>query len=141
MWMPPVCADRTTNQKIHGYDFPSTATTAPKFVATNTPGVKTPDVIAVETAEGTLKINGVPRGASGTPVATGKGLEYPIPPGTPELSPNVASVRVMDPVTSGKYQYPDGYVVYMKKSGQAINPLTGQTVSNADPMAHIPLKK
>ena len=68
-------------------------------------------------------------------------MEYPIPPGTAELHPNVVAVRVMDPVTAGKYQYPNGYAVYMNKSGQTVSPLTGQTVSNADPMAHIPLKK
>lgn len=59
--------------------------------------------------------------------------------GTPEISEKVASVRIMDPVTSGKYQYPNGYAVYMNSSSQTINPLTGQTIAKTDPYAHIPL--
>ncbi|MBL1079597.1 SHOCT domain-containing protein [Nocardia sp. 2] len=84
-------------------------------------------------------IPGVPAGATGTPTPTGKGIEYPIPSGTAGLDSKVTSIRVMDPVTTGKYQYPNGYVVYMNKSGQTVNPLTGRTVSNADPYAHIEL--
>ena len=45
----------------------------------------------------------------------------------------------MDPVTTGKYQYPNGYAVYMNEGGQTVNPLTGQTISNSDPYAHIGL--
>lgn len=45
----------------------------------------------------------------------------------------------MDPITSGKYQYPKGYAMYMNGSGQSINPLTGQTIANSSPFAHIPL--
>jgi hypothetical protein len=45
----------------------------------------------------------------------------------------------MDPLTTGKYQYPNGYAVYMNEKGQSVNPLTGQTISNSDPFAHIPL--
>ncbi|MFD4524187.1 polymorphic toxin-type HINT domain-containing protein [Streptomyces sp. NPDC058470] len=81
----------------------------------------------------------LPRGAAGTPVVTGKGWAYDIPAGTKGLDPRVAQVRVMDPVTTGKYQYPNGYVVYMNKAGQSVNPLTGQTVSKADPYNHIPI--
>lgn len=29
-------------------------------------------------------------------------------------------------------------VVYMNKSGQTINPMTGQTVGHSDPWAHLP---
>jgi hypothetical protein len=43
-------------------------------------------------------------------------------------------------VTTGKYQYPNGYAVYMNGSGQTINPLTGQTIGNSHPFAHIPLQ-
>jgi hypothetical protein len=50
---------------------------------------------------GDLRLPGVPYGVIGVPVKTGKGLEYAIPPGTPELDPRVTSIRVMDPVTSG----------------------------------------
>ncbi|KPI21410.1 RHS repeat-associated core domain containing protein-containing protein [Actinobacteria bacterium OK074] len=81
----------------------------------------------------------LPRGAAGTPVTTGKGWAYDIPAGTAGLDPRVAQVRVMDPVTTGKYQYPKGYVVYMNESGQSVNPLTGQTVGRADPYNHIPI--
>ncbi|WP_457757994.1 DUF6531 domain-containing protein [Streptomyces niveiscabiei] len=79
----------------------------------------------------------LPKGATGTPVQTGKGWAYDIPAGTTGLDPRVTQVRVMDPVTTGKYQYPNGYVVYMNKAGQSVNPLTGQTVSKADPYNHI----
>lgn len=81
----------------------------------------------------------LPKGAAGTPVATGKGWAYDIPAGTKGLDPRAVQVRVMDPVTTGKYQYPNGYVVYMNKAGQSVNPLTGQTVSKADPYNHIPI--
>ncbi|MFI6344144.1 DUF6531 domain-containing protein [Streptomyces sp. NPDC050560] len=81
----------------------------------------------------------LPKGATGTPVATGKGWAYDIPSGTKGLDPRVQQVRVMDPVTTGKYQYPNGYVVYMNKAGQSVNPLTGQTVGKADPYNHIPI--
>lgn len=97
---------------------------------------KAPSIVRV----GEFKLPGVPRGATGTPVQTGKGLEYEIPRGTPELDPRVTHVRVMDPVTSGKYQYPDGYAVYMNKAGQTVDPLTGQTIGPKNPLAHIPLK-
>jgi hypothetical protein len=87
-----------------------------------------------------FKLPAVPKGTDGTQVLTGKGLEYKIPEGTPELSPNVWSIRIMDPVTTGKYQYPNGYAVYMNNRGQTINPITGRTVGSSDPFAHIPLE-
>lgn len=65
---------------------------------------------------GELKLPGVPSGASGVPVQTGKGLEYAIPRGTPEIDPRVTGIRIMDPVTTGKYQYPNGYAVYMNEA-------------------------
>ncbi|MBB5866623.1 hypothetical protein F4553_000002 [Allocatelliglobosispora scoriae] len=46
----------------------------------------------------------------------------------------------MDPITTGKFTYPNGYVVYMNAQGQTINPLTGRTnVGKADPFAHVGL--
>jgi hypothetical protein len=48
----------------------------------------------------------------------------------------VAGVRVMDPVTSGKYLYPNGYVSYFNEGGQAVNPFTGQTIARSDPFWH-----
>lgn len=81
----------------------------------------------------------LPEGAPGVPVDSGKGFAYDIPSGTEGLDPRVVQVRVMDPVTTGRYQYPNGYVVYMNKAGQSVNPLTGQTISRADPYNHIPI--
>jgi uncharacterized lipoprotein YddW (UPF0748 family) len=45
----------------------------------------------------------------------------------------------MDPTTTGRYPYPNGYAVYMNSLTQTINPLTGQTIADADPLAHISL--
>lgn len=94
---------------------------------------KAPQVLRV----GEVKLPAVPKGAVGKPTQTGKGIEYSIPRGTPELSDKVARLRVMDPVTNGAYQYPNGYAVYMNSSGQTINPLTGQTITNFHPFAHL----
>lgn len=88
----------------------------------------------------TVPLPGVPKGVVGTSVRTGKGLEYAIPRGTAEISERVASIRIMDPVTTGKYVYPNGYAVYMNAQGQRVNPLTGQMIDDlSDPFAHIPL--
>ena len=81
----------------------------------------------------------LPEGAPGVPVNSGRGFAYDIPAGTRGLNSRVVQVRVMDPVTTGPYQYPNGYVVYMNRTGQSVNPLTGQTVSRADPYNHIPI--
>jgi hypothetical protein len=81
----------------------------------------------------------LPKGATGVPVDTGKGFTYDIPAGTAGLDPRVTQVRIMDPVTTGKYQYPNGYVVYMNKAGQSVNPLTGQTIAKSSPYNHLPL--
>ncbi len=42
----------------------------------------------------------------------------------------------MDPVTSGKFLYPNGYVSYLNEGGQTVNPFTGQTISPSDPFWH-----
>ena len=110
----------------------------PRLTKTSTAAgaaARAPSVIEV----GGLKLPGVPRGLTGTPTRSGKGLEYRIPRGTPELDPRVASIRVMDPVTTGKYHYRNGYVTYMNSGGQAVNPLTGRTLQPSDPLWHIPL--
>ncbi len=111
------------------------AGTAPAAISAANSGLRAPQVLRV----GDVKLSAVPKGAVGTPAQTGKGMEYVIPRGTPEISDRVASVRIMDPVTSGKYQYPNGYAVYMNGLGQTINPLTGQTIANSNLFAHIPL--
>jgi hypothetical protein len=91
---------------------------------------------------GNLKLPGVPKGAVGTLVKTGKGVEYAIPPGTPELDPRVTKIRIMDPRTDGLYDAPHGYAVYMNEATQTVNPLTGRTISDwSDPFAHIPLPR
>ncbi|MGZ4620497.1 MAG: RHS repeat-associated core domain-containing protein [Blastococcus sp.] len=95
----------------------------------------TPAVIRV----GDLKLPGVPKGAVGTITKNGKGLQYTIPRGTPELDERVTGIRVMDPTTTGKYPYPTGRVMYVNEQGQTVNPLTGETVTPSDPFAHIPL--
>jgi hypothetical protein len=45
----------------------------------------------------------------------------------------------MNPTTTGKYPYPQGYAVYMNADQQTVNPLTGQTISPSHPFAHLPL--
>lgn len=82
----------------------------------------------------------VPEGATGSVVSNGKGTIYDIPRGTEGLDPRVARVRVMEPTVSGPYQYPSGYAVYENAAGQAVNPITGRTISKHDPYWHIPLQ-
>jgi hypothetical protein len=85
------------------------------------------------------EIIAVPEGAVGpTMVRTGKGIEFTGGSGGRGLDPRVTSVRVMDPVTTGKYPYPNGYVSYSNAAEQAVNPVTGGTVSKTDPWWHIP---
>ncbi|RLK60072.1 RHS repeat-associated core domain-containing protein [Actinokineospora cianjurensis] len=71
---------------------------------------------------------------------TGKGLIYHIPPGTPGVDPKVFYVRVMEPVTKGKYQYPNGYVSYLNKMRDPIHPLTGNSIPTSHPYRHIPIE-
>ena len=81
----------------------------------------------------------VPDGAVGpTAVDSGKGFQFTGGSGGHGLDPRTTDVRIMDPVTTGKHQYPDGYVSYSNGSGQAVNPYTGQTVGKADPWWHWP---
>ncbi len=81
----------------------------------------------------------VPNGAVGpTAVDSGKGFQFTGGSGGHGLDPRTTDVRIMDPVTTGKNQYPDGYVSYSNGSGQAVNPYTGQTVGKADPWWHWP---
>ncbi len=79
----------------------------------------------------------VPGGSSGPVPTRGPGFQY--------LHPNgQTSVRIMDPVTSGPYQYPTGYVVYHNPQGQTLaGPNTNRTGSrsgNGAPNYHIPIK-
>ncbi|WP_103533739.1 polymorphic toxin-type HINT domain-containing protein [Streptomyces sp. SM11] len=52
---------------------------------------------------------------------------------------SVKFVRVMDPVTSGKYQYPNGYITYANEVGQFINPHTGKTIDKFSDYWHVPI--
>lgn len=84
----------------------------------------------------------VPAGASGPiPATTGKGFQFVGGSGGHGLSPKTTDVRFMDPVTSGKYQYPTGYGSYgngAQPVSQTINPYTGKTLAPSDPWWHIP---
>jgi RHS repeat-associated protein len=87
---------------------------------------------------GKVTLPAVSEGSVGTATYSGRGLTYPIGEGTPGLSSKVVSIRIMDPVIKGPYQYPSGYAVYMNSSGATVNPLTGQPgLLNTDPWAHI----
>jgi hypothetical protein len=47
----------------------------------------------------------------------------------------------MDPVTEGKYQYPNGYVVCMNKMGQSVNLLAGQALGKENLCNHFPIPR
>ena len=83
----------------------------------------------------------IPKGATGPVSATsGKGFQFIEGVGGNGLSPKATGFRFMDPVTTGKYQYPGGYGSYFNKAGQTINPLTGQTIAPSNSWWHIPAK-
>jgi hypothetical protein len=97
---------------------------------------KAPDFIV--SPGGTVFV--VPKGASGPfPVASGKGFQYTGGSGGSGLNPKAADLRIMDPVTSGKYQYPTGYGSYGNAANpsQTINPYTGKTIAPSDSWWHI----
>lgn len=87
-----------------------------------------------------------PSGAVGpTPVVNdaGKttGFAFTGGSGGPGLDPRVTDVRIMDPTPpkGASPGYPSGYATYQNATGQGVNPSTGQTIPNKDPMRHIPL--
>jgi hypothetical protein len=97
-------------------------------------GVGGPDFIVHPNGE----IVAVPTGATGpTPVASGKGMQFTGGSGGHGLDARVTDVRVMDPVTGGKYPHPNGYVSYSNGAGQTVDPTTGQTISRSDPNWHL----
>jgi hypothetical protein len=49
------------------------------------------------------------------------------------LDSNVTGVRIMDETPQNPAR-----TVYMNGQDQTVNPLTGQTISNDDPWAHLP---
>lgn len=103
-----------------------------------TKGVKsTPRFIVSEGAT----VFPVPKGATGPiPATSGKGFQFIEGVGGNGLSPKATGFRFMDPITTGKYQYPGGYGSYFNKAGQTINPFTGQTISPSNPWWHISAK-
>jgi hypothetical protein len=82
----------------------------------------------------------VPEGATGpTPVRSGNGFQFTggSGAGSRGLAPGVSAVRVMDPVTSGKFLYPNGYVSYWNEiTNQTLNPYTGDPIAQSDPFWH-----
>jgi hypothetical protein len=85
----------------------------------------------------------VPKAASGpVPADNGLGVKYVGGAGGPGLDPRVSSVRIMEPTAPAGPSpgYPNGYAVYSNASGQAVNPLTGQTLPKYNPWRHIDLR-
>jgi hypothetical protein len=79
----------------------------------------------------------VPNSAEGPfPVESGMGFMFRGGSGGHGLSDAASDVRIMDPVTGGKYPKPNGYASYLNGGGQTINPFTGQTVGKADSWWH-----
>lgn len=77
----------------------------------------------------------VPQGAQGPgPVENQRGFSYTGGSGGRGLNRRVTGVRIMDSTD----RYPNGYVSYMNKNGQTVDPKTGRTtVGKSDPMAHL----
>ncbi|WP_417266375.1 RHS repeat domain-containing protein [Brumimicrobium sp.] len=53
------------------------------------------------------------------------------------LSSRVHGFRFMDPITSGKYLYPNGYGNYFNSSNQSIHPYSGNMLSRSSDWWHI----
>jgi RHS repeat-associated protein len=81
----------------------------------------------------------IPNGATGPePTRNERGMQFQGGSGGNGLDPKTTGFRLMDPVTSGPYQYPNGYGSYNNASGQTVNPYTGSpNISKTDPMWHI----
>ena len=74
----------------------------------------------------------VPNGATGPLATKSPGMQWIGGSGGHGLHPRVANVRVMD-----QTKHHPRRVVYENANGQKVNPLTGQTISNDDPWAHL----
>jgi hypothetical protein len=110
-------------------------TSAPNVTQSATGASHSPRFVAHSNGE----IVPVPAGASGpVPVRTGNGMQFTGGSGGFGLDPKVTGIRIMEPVTTGKYTYPQGYLTYMNSLGQTVNPGTGQTILRSDPLAHWP---
>lgn len=84
----------------------------------------------------------IPTGVSGPkPTNNGNGVQYTGGVGGGNgLSSQTTGVRIMDPTlpNASSPGYPNGYVTYMNKSGQAINPYTGRTIERSNYWWHLP---
>jgi len=81
----------------------------------------------------------IPEGAEGpVPLPNGRGYRYEGGSGGYEFDPKTAGLRIMDPTTTGKYPYPYGYATYENKTTQGVDPFTGKTISDDNPLRHIP---
>jgi len=70
----------------------------------------------------------VPKGATGpTPTRNGLGFQYKGGSGGNGLHSTARDVRIMEPVTGGKYDHPNGFASYTN-GDQTINPFSGEPV-------------
>ena len=130
-------------QEIAGHRLGNDAAGAGIVVATGV-AAKSADEVAEGVSRSPsfiVKPNGetviVPKGAQGPfPVESGKGFMFRGGSGGHGLSDAASDVRIMDPVTGGKYPKPNGYASYLNGGGQTINPFTGQTVGKSSPWWH-----
>jgi hypothetical protein len=74
----------------------------------------------------------VPESWQGEVAANGRGMVYR----QPGSFDNANSIRIMDPVTGGRYNYPEGYVRFYNSYGQ---PLTVDGRPGSAQNTHIPL--
>jgi hypothetical protein len=125
-----------------------TSTTAPGTTTTSSnaasSGALRPQTVQAPNPQGGIStLPGVDPNAVGRLSDNGKGMIYPIKPGSGTLDPRVTQIRVVDPdspMAPDLPRYPDGYVVYMNNMGQTVNPYSGQTTKlKTDPMAHFKL--
>lgn len=129
---PAVCAGEGRDDAVSQAGFAVGACVAAEDT-TDVAAARGPSFIARSNGE----VIRVPEGATGpTPTDNGLGFQFRGGSGGDPLDPRVTGVRVMDPVTSGKYLYPNGYVSYENGVGQTVNPFTGQTISPSDPFWH-----
>ena len=79
----------------------------------------------------------MPKGATGpTPTRNGLGFQYEGGSGGNGLHSTARDVRIMDPVTGGKYDHPNGFASY-STGEQTINPFSGETVGKDSGWRHM----
>jgi len=87
----------------------------------------------------------VPNGAAGpvpiiNPGGATTGFKFTGGSGGYGMNSRVTTVRIMDPTlpNAASPGYPNGNVTYENAVGQGVNPATGRTIPDNDPMRHIP---